>query len=146
MTEHLGAGNRELAPTCCDERNGHYARKPLTPVDKINAWICLATVRTSSQPRPSSATSARRAASRRQSLRCTSRGVSSGKTAGITGALSKVRIGKDAASRIATRLEEGQKAWRGCPLKMNHPYPDATYPRADPGATDLALLAAGVDR
>lgn len=34
------------------------------------------------------------------------------KIAGVTDALSRVKVGKDAVSRIARRLEEEQKAWR----------------------------------
>jgi putative transposase len=57
--------------------------------------------------------------------------LSTRKIAGITDALSKVRIGKDAVSRIAKRLEEEQRAWRERPLKTKaYPYLyllDATY-------------------
>ena len=50
-------------------------------------------------------------------------GVSTPKIAGITNALSKVRIGKDAVSRIASSLEEEQRAWRERPLKeKGYPY------------------------
>ena len=44
--------------------------------------------------------------------------------------MSKVRIGKDAVSRIASRLKEQHKAWRERSLEENgHPYLylDATY-------------------
>src|SRR5215217_4457041 len=44
-------------------------------------------------------------------------GISVRKIAGVTEALSRVRIGKDAVSRIASRLEEEQKAWRERPLE-----------------------------
>ena len=40
-------------------------------------------------------------------------GISVRKIAGVTEALSRVRIGKDAVSRIASRLEEEQREWRG---------------------------------
>ncbi len=50
-------------------------------------------------------------------------GISLRKIAGFTDALSKVRIRKDAVSRIARRLEEQQKQWRGCSLEENeYPY------------------------
>lgn len=39
-------------------------------------------------------------------------GISVRKIAGVTEALSRVKVGKDAVSRIAGRLEEEQKAWR----------------------------------
>jgi transposase-like protein len=48
-------------------------------------------------------------------------GVSTRKIAGITAALSKVRIGKDAVSRIAARLEEEQKEWRERPWRRTIP-------------------------
>ena len=53
------------------------------------------------------------------------------KIAGVTDALSKVRIGKDAVSRIAARLEAEQKEWRERPLGQKvYPclYLDATVP------------------
>jgi transposase-like protein len=62
-----------------------------------------------------------------------------------------VRIGKDAVSRIASRLQEEQKSWRERPLEeKEYPYLylDATYLKVRWGAsvTNLALLACvGVD-
>jgi len=52
-------------------------------------------------------------------------GISTRKIEEITDALSKVRIGKDAVSCIASRLEEQQPAWREYTLqrfavKLNH--------------------------
>ncbi|MBD0357202.1 MAG: transposase, partial [Rubrobacter sp.] len=52
------------------------------------------------------------------------------KIAGVTDALSKVRVGKDAVSRIARRLEEQQKEWRERSLgekEYAYLYLDATY-------------------
>jgi len=77
-------------------------------------------------------------------------GISTRKIAGITEALSKVKIGKDAVSRISKRLEGEQRAWRERPLEKAYPYLylDATYLKVKWGAsvTSLALLAAvGVD-
>jgi transposase-like protein len=78
-------------------------------------------------------------------------GISVRKIAGVTDALSRVRIGKDAVSRIASRLEEEQKAWRERPLEEKaypYLYLDATYLKVRWGAsvTNLALLACvGVD-
>jgi transposase-like protein len=78
-------------------------------------------------------------------------GISTRKIAGITDALSRVRIGKDAVSRIASRLEEQQKAWRERSLKeKEYPYLylDATYLKVNWGGSviSMALLAAvGVD-
>jgi putative transposase len=39
-------------------------------------------------------------------------GISTRKVAGITDALSRVRVGKDTVSRIASRLEGQQRDWR----------------------------------
>src|SRR3954451_8929374 len=77
-------------------------------------------------------------------------GVSTRKIAGITDALSRVRIGKDAVSRIAKRLEEQQRPWRERRLQKAYPYLylDATYLKVNWGTsvTNLALLACvGVD-
>src|SRR5215217_2148377 len=78
-------------------------------------------------------------------------GISVRKVAGITDALSKVRVGKDAVSRITRRLEEQQKEWRERSLEeKSYPYLylDATYLKVRWGAsvTGMALLAcAGVD-
>jgi putative transposase len=77
-------------------------------------------------------------------------GVSTRKIAGITDALSRVRIGKDVVSRIAKRLEEQQRAWRERRLEKAYPYLylDATYLKVNWGTsvTNLALLACvGVD-
>ena len=78
-------------------------------------------------------------------------GISVRKIAGVTDVLSRVRIGKDAVSRIAARLEEQQKEWRERPLgEKEYPYLylDATYLKVNWGAsvTNLALLACvGVD-
>ena len=44
-------------------------------------------------------------------------GISVRKIAGVTDALSKVRIGKDAVSRVASQLEEQQKEWRERPVE-----------------------------
>jgi transposase-like protein len=78
-------------------------------------------------------------------------GISVRKIAGVTDALSKVRVGKDAVSRIAARLAEQQKEWRGRSLEeKSYPYLylDATYLKVRWGAsvTSMALLACvGVD-
>jgi putative transposase len=57
-------------------------------------------------------------------------GISVRKIAGVTEALSRVRVGKDAVSRIARRLEEQQRQWRERSLEeRSYPYLylDATY-------------------
>ena len=70
-------------------------------------------------------------------------GVSTRKIAVITNALSKVRVGKDAVSRIASGLEEEQRAWRERALKKAYLYVDATYLKLRRGKSvaDLALSA-----
>ena len=76
--------------------------------------------------------------------------ISTRKIAGITEALSRVKIGKDVVNRISERLREQQRAWQERPLEKAYPYLylDATYLKVRWGAsvTNLALLAAvGVD-
>jgi putative transposase len=79
-------------------------------------------------------------------------GISVRKIASVTEALSKVRVGKDAVSRIARRLEEQQRQWRKRSLEeKEYPYLylDATYLKSAgaPSVTSMALLACvvGVD-
>jgi putative transposase len=90
--------------------------------------------------------------SKRRSLRCTSLGSRCARLiAGVTEALSRVKVGKDAVSRIARRLEEEQREWRERSLgEKSYPYLylDATYLKVRWGAsvTSMALLACvGVD-
>ena len=71
-------------------------------------------------------------------------GISVRKIAGVTDALSRVKVGKDAVSRIARRLEEEQKAWRERSLEEKaypYLYLDATYLKVRWGArvTSMAL-------
>ncbi len=54
-----------------------------------------------------------------------------GKIAGVTDALSKVRIGKDPVSRIVRRLEEEQRAW-GSAIWRKRPTPPYLYPSMPP--------------
>ena len=83
-------------------------------------------------------------------------GISVGKIAGVTEALSKVKVGKDAVSRLsrrlARRLEDEQRTWRERSLEQKaypYLYLNATYLKVRWGAsvtTSLALLACvGVD-
>jgi putative transposase len=151
MTEHLEAGYRELTPTRRGERNGRYTRNLLTPAGKIERLEV---------PRDREGEFVTEVFERYKRmtgdveeavLEMYLSGISVRKIAGVTEALSKVRIGKDAASRIASRLEEEQKAWRERPLgEKEHPYLylDATYLKVRWGAsvTSMALLACvGVD-
>jgi putative transposase len=129
MTEHLNAGYRELTPTRRGERNGHYTRNLLTPAGKIERIEV---------PRDREGEFVTELFERYKRmtgdveeaiLEMYLSGISTRKIAGITEALSRVRVGKDAVSRIAKRLEEQQRAWREQSLKKGYPYLylDATY-------------------
>ena len=151
MSEHLEAGYRELTPTRRGERNGHYQRNLLTPAGKIERLEV---------PRDREGEFVTELFERYKRmtgdveeavLEMYLSGISVRKIAGVTDALSRVRIGKDAVSRIASRLEEEQKAWRERPLEQKacpYLYLDATYLKVRWGAsvTNLALLTCvGVD-
>jgi transposase-like protein len=151
MTEHLEAGYRELTPTRRGERNGRYTRNLLTPAGKIERLEV---------PRDREGEFATEVFERYKRmtgdveeaiLEMYLSGISVRKIAGVTEALSKVRVGKDAVSRIAHRLEEQQKQWRARSLEeKEYPYLylDATYPKVRWGASvsSMALLACvGVD-
>ena len=151
MTEHLEAGYRELTPTRRGERNGHYQRNLLTPAGKIERLEVprdregeFVTELFESYKRMTGDVE-------EAVLEMYLSGISVCRIAGITDALSRVRIGKDAVSRITRRLEEEQRAWRERPLKEKaypYLYLDATYLKVRWGAsvTSMALLACvGVD-
>jgi transposase-like protein len=151
MTEHLEAGYRELTPTRRGERNGYYTRNLVTPAGKIERLTV---------PRDREGEFITELFERYKRmtgdveeaiLEMYLSGISVRKVAGITDALSKVRIGKDAVSRIASRLEGQQRDWRERSLEeKRYPYLylDATYLKVRWGASvaNLALLACvGVD-
>jgi putative transposase len=151
MTEHLGAGYRELSPTRRGERNGYYQRNLVTPAGKIERLEV---------PRDREGEFVTEVFERYKRmtgdveeavLEMYLSGISVRKISGVTEALSKVRVGKDAVSRIARRLEQEQKAWRERPLEeKEYPYLylDATYLKVRWGAsvTSMALLVCvGVD-
>jgi putative transposase len=150
MTQHLEAGYRELTPTRRGERNGHYQRNLLTPAGKIERLEV---------PRDREGEFVTELFERYKRmtgdveeavLEMYLSGISVRKIAGVTEALSRVKVGKDAVSRIARRLEEQQRAWRERPLEKAYPYLylDATYLKVRWGAsvTTMALLACvGVD-
>ena len=144
MTEHLEAGYRELTPTRRGERNGHYQRNLVTPAGKIERLEV---------PRDREGEFVTEVFERYKRmtgdveeavLEMYLSGISVRKIAGVTDALSKVRIGKDAVSRIARRLEVEQKEWRGRSLEKGYPYLylDATYLKVRWGArvSSMALL------
>jgi putative transposase len=151
MTQHLEAGYRELTPTRRGERNGHYTRNPVTPAGKIEQLEV---------PRDREGEFVTEVFERYKRmtgdveeavLEMYLSGISVRKIAGVTEALSRVRVGKDAVSRIARRLEEEQRAWRKRSLEEKaypYLYLDATYlkVRWGAGVTSMALLACvGVD-
>jgi len=151
MAEHLEAGYRELTPTRRGERNGHYQRNLVTPAGKIERLEV---------PRDREGEFVTEVFERYKRmtgdveeavLEMYLSGISVRKIAGVTEALSRVKVGKDAVSRIARRLEEEQKSWRERALgEKAYPYLylDATYLKVRWGAsvTSMALLAcAGVD-
>ena len=151
MSEHLKAGYRELTPTRRGERNGYYQRNLVTPAGKIERLTV---------PRDREGEFVTEVFERYKRMTgdvqeavlemylC---GISLRKIAGVTDALSKVRIGKDAVSRIASRLQEEQREWRERSLEEKaypYLYLDATYLKVRWGArvSSLALLACvGVD-
>lgn len=151
MAEHLEAGYRELTPTRRGERNGHYQRNLLTPAGKIERLEV---------PRDREGEFVTEIFERYKRmtgdveeavLEMYLSGISVRKIAGITEALSKVKVGKDAVSRIARRLEQEQREWRERPLaEKTYPYLylDATYLKVRWGSSvsSMALLACvGVD-
>ena len=151
MTQHLLAGYRELTPTRRGERNGHYQRNLVTPAGNIERLEV---------PREREGEFVTEVFERYKRmtgdveeaiLEMYLSGISVRKIAGVTEALSKVRIGKDAVSRIASRLEEQQKEWRERSLEeKEYPYLylDATYLKVRWAArvTTMALLVCvGVD-
>jgi putative transposase len=151
MAEHLTAGYRELTPTRRGERNGHYTRNLVTPAGKIERLEV---------PRDREGEFVTEVFERYKRmtgdveeaiLEMYLSGISVRKIAGVTEALSRVKVGKDAVSRIASRLEEQQREWRERSLEeKEHPYLylDATYLKVRWAArvTSMALLACvGVD-
>ena len=151
MSEHLEAGYRELTPTRRGERNGHYQRNLLTPAGKIER-LAVPRDREGEFVTELFERYKRMTGDVEQAvLEMYLSGISVRKIAGVTDALSRVRIGKDAVSRIASRLEEEQRDWRERPLEeKEYPYLylHPTYLKVRWGAsvTNLALLACvGVD-
>ena len=151
MTEHLRAGYREFTPTRRGARNGYYQRNLVTPAGKIERLEV---------PRDREGEFVTEVFERYKRmtgdveeavLEMYLSGISVRKIAGVTEALSRVKVGKDAVSRIASRLEEEQRAWRERSLEGKaypYLYLDATYlkVRWGAGVTSMALLVCvGVD-
>jgi putative transposase len=150
MAEHLQAGYRELTPTRRGERNGYYQRNLLTPAGKIERLEV---------PRDREGEFVTEVFERYKRmtgdveeavLEMYLSGISVRKIAGVTEALSRVKVGKDAVSRIARRLEEQQREWRERSLEEAYPYLylDATYLKvrwASRVTTMALLVCVGVD-
>jgi putative transposase len=151
MTQHLEAGYRELTPTRRGERNGHYTRNLVTPAGKIEHLEV---------PRDREGEFVTELFERYKRmtgdveeaiLEMYLSGISVRKIAGVTEALSRVKVGKDAVSCIASRLQEQQREWRERSLEekeYSYLYLDATYLKVRWGArvSSMALLACvGVD-
>jgi transposase-like protein len=129
MTQHLEAGYRELTPSRRGERNGRYTRNLVTPAGKIERLEV---------PRDREGEFVTEVFERYKRmtgdveeaiLEMYLSGISVRKIAGVTDALSRVKVGKDAVSRIARRLEEEQQAWRERSLaEKRYPYPSTWTP------------------
>jgi len=146
MSEHVGAGRRERSPSRTGERNGSYGRDLITPVGKIEQLRV---------PRDRDGTFTTRVFEEYHRstgevedaiLEMWLQGISQRKIAQVTDKLGAVRIGKDAVSRIAQRLESELAAFRSRRLEMAYPYLylDATYLKVNWGSHvgDLAVLVA----
>src|SRR5215210_2323983 len=113
MTEHLEAGYRELTPTRRGERNGHYTRNLVTPAGKKIERLEVPRDREGEFVTDVFERYKRMTGDVEEAiLEMYLSGISVRKVTGITDTLSKVRVGNDAVSRIARRLEEEQRERR----------------------------------
>jgi transposase-like protein len=146
MSEHVGAARRERKPSRTGERNGSYARDLITPVGKIEQLRV---------PRDRDGTFTTQVFEEYHRstgevedavLEMWLQGISQRKIAEVTEKLGAVRVGKDAVSRIAQRLESELGAFRSRRLERAYPYLylDATYLKVHWGSHvgDLAVLVA----
>jgi transposase-like protein len=146
MTEHIGASRRERSPNRTGERNGNYNRDLITPVGKIEQLRV---------PRDRDGTFTTQVFEEYHRstgevedaiLEMWLQGISQRKIAEVTQKLGAVRIGKDAVSRIAQRLDGELALFRDRRLEMDYPYlyMDATYLKVNWGSHvgDLAILVA----
>ncbi len=146
MGGHVGARHRERTPSRTGERNGSYGRDLITPVGKIEQLRVP-------RDREGTFTTAVFEEYHRSTgevedaiLEMWLQGISQRKIAEVTQKLGAVRIGKDAVSRIAQRLEGELAAFRQRRLELSYPYLylDATYLKVNWGSHvgDLAVLVA----
>jgi transposase-like protein len=112
MTEHLKAGYRKLTPTRRGERNRYCTRNLVTPAGKIER-LELPRDREGEFVTEVFERCKRMTGDVEEAiLKMYLSDISVRKIAGVSEALSKVRIGKDGVSRIASRLQEQHKEWR----------------------------------
>lgn len=146
MNEHLQAQYRERTELRRGERNGHYSRSLITPVGKVEQLQV---------PRDREGEFLTDVFERYKRmtgdveeavLEMYLQGVSTRKVSQVTQALSRAKVGKDAVSRIAGKLEEELRAWREWTLETTYPYLvlDACYLKVNWGSYvgELALLVA----
>jgi putative transposase len=146
MNLHLQAQYRERTERRRGERNGHYTRSLITPVGRIEQLQV---------PRDREGEFLTDVFERYKRmtgdveeavLEMYLQGVSTRKVSQVTQALSRVKVGKDAVSRIAGKLEEELRAWRERKLEKKYPYLylDACYLKVNWGSYvgELALLVA----
>ena len=144
LTEHIGARHREKTDSRTGERNGSYNRSLITPVGKIEQLRV---------PRDRDGTFTtevfeeyHRSTGEVEDavLEMWLQGISQRKIAEVTAKLGAVKIGKDAVSRIAQRLDTELQGFRQRRLTQGYPYLylDATYLKVNGGSHvgDLALL------
>ena len=113
VTQHLEAGYRELTPTRRGERNGHYTRNLLTPAGKIERLEVPRDREGEFVPEVLERYKRMTGDVEEAILEMYLSGISVRRIAGVTDALSGVKVDKDAVSRIARRLEEhGQRRVR----------------------------------
>jgi transposase-like protein/DNA-binding SARP family transcriptional activator len=140
--EHPEAGYRELLPRRHGQSNANYTRDLLASVGKSERLLV---------PRDRQGEFRTTGDVEEAILEMCLSGSSVRKIAGVTDALKKVRISKNVVSRVTSRLEEQQKAWRKRSLKVRgYPYlyldTACLKVRWGKSVTDLALLACvGVD-
>ena len=151
MTQHLQAGYRELTPTRRGERNGYYQRNLLTPAGKIERPDVPSDREGEFVTELFERYKRMTGDVEEEILEMYLSGISVRKIAGVTDALSRVRVGKDTVSRISRRLQEQQREWRERSLEeKSYPYLylDATYlkVRWASRVTSMALMVCvGVD-
>jgi putative transposase len=127
MTQHLEAGYRELTPTRRGERNGYYQRNLLTPAGKIERLEV---------PRDREGEFVTEVFERYKRmtgdveeaiLEMYLSGISVRKIAGVTDALSKVRIGKDAVRAASPLVSKSSRKNGGSALWRRRNIPTSTW-------------------